>query len=512
MTTNLIGTLPARAAFGVVSASLLALSAQAANLTRDNGALVGDNQNSQTAGSSGPVLLQDVQLIQKLQRFDRERIPERVVHARGTGAHGEFTATADLTALTTASVFKQGTTTPVFVRFSSVVHGNHSPETLRDPRGFATKFYTADGNWDLVGNNFPTFFIRDAIKFPDMVHAFKPDPDKNYGTNRTLFDFFSHVPEATRTLTLLFSNYGTPATYRHMDGSSVHAYKLVNAEGDYHYVKFNWKSQQGVKNHDPQEAERVQGKDFNHMSRDLISAINAGDYPKWDLYLQVIKPQDLDTFDYNPLDATKVWADVPEQKIGTMVLNRNPANVFQETEQVAMAPANLIPGIEPSEDRLLQGRLFSYADTQMYRLGANHQFLPINQARVAVNNNNQDGAMNPGKRTGEVNYEPSRLEPKPQVAAARYSQLPLSGTTQQQKIYKEQNFKQAGELYRSFTKKEQADLIATLGGALAEADDESRHHMLSFFYKADADYGKGLTKVAKGDLARVQALAAQLQD
>ena len=497
---------------GLLSASLLSLSVSAAPLTRDNGAQVGDNQNSQTAGNAGPVLLQDVQLIQKLQRFDRERIPERVVHARGTGAHGEFTASADLSDLTIASLFTPGKTTPVFVRFSSVVHGNHSPETLRDPRGFATKFYTADGNWDLVGNNFPTFFIRDAIKFPDMVHAFKPDPDKNYGTDKTLFDFFSHVPEATRTLTMLFSNYGTPATYRHMDGSSVHAYKFVNAQGEYNYVKFNWKSQQGVKNHDPKEAERVQGKDFNHMSRDLITAINAGDYPKWDLYVQIIKPEDLAKFEYNPLDATKIWPDVPETKVGTMVLNKNPANIFQETEQVAMAPANTIPGIEPSEDRLLQGRMFSYADTQMYRLGANHQFLPINQAKAVVNNNNQDGSMNLGKRTGEVNYEPSRMEPKPQPASARYSQLPLSETTQQQKIYKEQNFKQAGELYRSFSKKEKADLINSLGGALAGAEDDSKHIMLSFFYKADAEYGKGLTKVAKGDLSRVQALAAKLKD
>jgi catalase len=503
---------PGRLLVAAASLSLISSAVSAASLTRDNGAVVGDNQNSQTAGANGPVLLQDVQLLQKLQRFDRERIPERVVHARGTGAHGEFTASADLSELTSAGLFTAGETTPVFVRFSSVVHGNHSPETLRDPRGFATKFYTADGNWDLVGNNFPTFFIRDAIKFPDMVHAFKPDPDKNYGTDKTLFDFFSHVPEATRTLTLLYSNYGTPASYRQMDGSSVHAYKLVNAKGEYSYVKFNWKSQQGVKNHDPKDAERVQGKDFNHLSRDLITAINAGNYPKWDLYLQVVKPEDLDRFDYDPLDATKIWTGVPEKKVGTMVLNRNPANIFQETEQVAMAPANTIQGIEPSEDRLLQGRMFSYADTQMYRLGANHQFLPINQAKVAVNNNNQDGAMNPGARSGEVNYEPSRMQPKPQADSARYSQLPLQGTTQQHKIYKEQNFKQAGELYRSFSSKEKADLIASLGGALGGAQDEAKHQMLSFFYKADASYGKGLTKVAKGDLARVQALAAKLQD
>ncbi len=503
---------PALCLSAAALAGTLSLSTQAAELTRDNGALVGDNQNSQTAGANGPVLLQDMQLLQKLQRFDRERIPERVVHARGTGAHGEFTATADLSDLTMASLFREGKTTPVFVRFSTVVHGNHSPETLRDPRGFATKFYTEDGNWDLVGNNFPTFFIRDAMKFPDMVHAFKPDPDKNFGTDKTLFDFFSHVPESTHTLTLLYSNQGTPASYRQMDGSSVHAYKFVNDEGEYNYVKFNWKSQQGVKNLDPQQVERIQGKDFNHMSRDLISAINEGDYPKWDLYVQIIKPEDMGNFEFDPLDPTKTWPDVPETKVGTMVLNRNPANVFQETEQAAMAPSNTIPGIEPSEDRLLQGRLFSYADTQMYRLGANHQFLPINQAKAAVNNNNQDGAANAGARTGEVNYEPSRMAPKPQAEAARYSELPLTGTTQQRKIYKEQNFKQAGDLYRSFTRKEQKDLINSLGEALGNAEDEAKHHMLSFFYKADADYGKGLTKVAAGDLSRVQALAAQLQD
>ncbi|WP_410017153.1 catalase [Pseudomonas sp. 5P_3.1_Bac2] len=505
-------TTPFRLTATALALGMMSVSVSAANLTRDSGAAVGDNQNSQTAGANGPVVLQDAHMLQKLQRFDRERIPERVVHARGTGAHGEFTASADLSDLTIASLFTPGKTTPVFVRFSSVVHGNHSPETLRDPRGFATKFYTADGNWDLVGNNFPTFFIRDAIKFPDMVHAFKPDPDKNYGTNKTLFDFFSHVPEATRTLTMLFSNYGTPADYRHMDGSSVHAYKFVNAKGEYNYVKFNWKSQQGVKNNDPQTTERIQGKDFNHMSRDLITAINAGDYPKWDLYVQIIKPEDLAKFEYNPLDATKIWPDVPEKKVGTMVLNKNPANVFQETEQVAMAPSNFIPGIEPSEDRLLQGRLFSYADTQMYRLGANHSLLPINQPKVAVNSNNQDGAHNTGARTGEVNYEPSALSPKPQAESARYSQLPLSGTTQQQKIYKEQNFKQAGELYRSFTKKEQADLITSLGGALSEAQEPAKLQMLAYFYKADADYGTALSKVAKGDIARVKALAAKLKD
>ncbi|WP_295965721.1 catalase KatB [uncultured Xanthomonas sp.] len=491
---------------------ILSASAAQSTLTRDNGAPVGDNQNSQTAGPNGPTLLQDVQLIQKLQRFDRERIPERVVHARGTGVHGEFTATADISDLSKAKVFAPGTTTPVFVRFSSVVHGNHSPETLRDPHGFATKFYTSEGNWDLVGNNFPTFFIRDAIKFPDMVHAFKPDPRTNLDDDSRRFDFFSHVPEATRTLTLLYSNEGTPAGYRFMDGNGVHAYKLVNAQGQVHYVKFHWKSLQGLKNLDPQQVVTVQGKDYSHLTNDLVGAIKRGDYPKWDLYIQVLAPEDLAKFDFDPLDATKIWPGVPERKIGQMVLNKNVDNFFQETEQVAMAPANLVPGIEPSEDRLLQGRIFSYADTQLYRVGTNGLSLPVNRPRVAVNNGNQDGAMNAGSTSSGVNYEPSRLSPRPQDPNARYSQLPLSGTTQQARIAREQNFKQAGELFRSYSKKEQQDLIQSFGESLAGTDDASKHLMLSFLYKADPAYGSGVARVAKGDLARVKQLAAQLQD
>jgi catalase len=481
-------------------------------LTRDNGAPVGDNQNSQTAGATGPALLQDVQLIQKLQRFDRERIPERVVHARGTGARGAFTASTDISALTRALLFTPGETTPVFVRFSSVVHGNHSPETLRDPRGFAIKFYTREGNWDLVGNNFPTFFIRDAIKFPDMVHAFKPDPRTNLDDDARRFDFFSHVPEATRTLTQLYSNEGTPAGYRFMDGNGVHAYKLVNAVGGVHYVKFHWKSLQGVRNLDPTRVAAVQGTNYSHMTHDLVEAIKRGDYPRWDLYIQVLAPEQLATFDFDPLDATKIWPGVPEQKIGQLVLNQNVDNFFQETEQVAMAPSNLVPGIEPSEDRLLQGRVFSYADTQMYRLGANGLQLPVNRPHVATNNGNQDGALDAGHTSSGVNYEPSRLQPRPQSAHARYSALPLSGTTQQKGIAREQNFKQAGDLYRSYTRREQLDLVHSFGQSLAGADDESKHIMLSFLYKADPDYGTRVARVVGGDLDRVRQLASDLQD
>lgn len=498
--------------YGAAALMFVTNLSYAATLTRDNGAPVGDNQNSQTAGAQGPVLLQDMQLIQKLQRFDRERIPERVVHARGTGAHGEFTATADISAVTKAKVFNQDQKTPVFVRFSSVVHGNHSPETLRDPRGFATKFYTSEGNWDLVGNNFPTFFIRDAIKFPDMVHAFKPDPRTNLDDDARRFDFFSHLPEATRTLTELYSNSGTPASYRTMDGNSVHAYKFVNAKGEVHYVKFHWKSLQGRKNLDPAEVEKIQATDYSHMSRDLIAAIERGDYPKWDLYIQVVTPTQLAEFDFDGLDATKIWPDVPEKKIGQLVLNRNPENIFQETEQVAMAPSNLIPGIEPSEDKLLQGRLFSYADTQLHRVGTNVASLPINRPANRVNNINQDGAMNSGRTVSGVNYQPSRIEPRTELSSAKYVQTPLSGTAQQSKIVKEQNFKQAGELFRSYTPKEQHDLIQELGKALATADENSKYIMLSYFYKADANYGAGLAKVAQADLSRVKAMARQLQD
>jgi catalase len=345
-----------------------------------------------------------------------------------------------------------------------------------------------------------------------MVHAFKPDPRTNLDDDSRRFDFFSHVPEATRTLTELYSNSGTPASYREMDGNGVHAYKLVNAKGDVHYVKFHWKSLQGIKNLGPKEVTSVQGQDYSHMTNDLVSHINKGDFPKWDLYIQVLNPQDLSKFDFDPLDATKIWPGVPERKVGQMVLNRNPANVFQETEQVAMAPANLVPGIEPSEDRLLQGRVFSYADTQLYRLGANALQLPINAAKIAVNNGNQDGAMNIGASSTGVNYQPSRLLSREEPQTARYSQSTLSGTTQQAKIQREQNFKQAGDLYRSFNQKERQDLIDSFGGSLATTDDESKHIILSFLYKADPEYGTGVAKVAKGDLARVKALSAKLVD
>ena len=488
---------------------------QAATLTKDNGAPVGDNQNSITAGEYGPTLLQDVQLVQKLQRFGRERIPERVVHARGTGAYGEFVASKDLSDLTVASMFKGGTKTPVFLRFSTVIHPKGSPETLRDPHGFGLKFYTQEGNWDLVGNNLPVFFIRDAIKFPDFIHAMKPSPVSNVQDANRVFDFLQSQPWSVNMLTYVYSNLGTPVSYRNLDGFGVHAFKLYNAKGEYKYVKFNFRTKQGVKGMNLEETAAMQAKDFNHLTNDLYNNINAGHFPKWDLYIQVIDPKDLNNFDFNPLDATKIWPThlVPEFKVGTLTLNRMPKNFFKETEQSAFAPGNLIPGIEPSEDRLLQGRIFSYSDTQMYRLGANHQQIPVNRPLVAVQNNNQEGAMNMSHRDSDVNYEPSRAEPKSAVLHAKAVNTPLGEKVLQQAIQKEQPFKQAGELYRSYSTQEKNDLIRNLAADLGQVKDpETKNLMLSYFYKADADYGRRLTVATKGNLKQVEAKAALLQD
>ncbi|VEP12496.1 Catalase [Hyella patelloides LEGE 07179] len=486
-------------------------------LTRDNGAPVGDNQNSQVAGDSGPVLLQDTHLVEKLARFDRERIPERVVHARGIGVHGEFVSSADLSDITVAAPFEQaGKETPVFVRFSSVINSKGSPETIRDPRGFATKFYTEQGNWDIVGNNLPVFFIRDAIKFPDLIHSLKPSPITHKQDPNRFFDFFSNVPESTHMLTRLYSDFGTPKNYREMNGSSVNVHKFVNDRGEFKYVKFTWKSNQGEHNYTAQEAQDMQATDFNAYTTDLYDNIAQGNYPSWDLYIQTIDPSDINNFAFNPLDDTKDWypEEIPEQKVGTMTLNRIPDNFFQETEQSAFAPSNMIPGVEASEDRMLQGRLFSYADTHRHRLGVNNQMLPINRPRIDVVNGNQDGFGNIFNTTSDVNYQPSRREGSfSEMEAARASQLPVSGTTQQQAIEKTLNFQQAGDFYRKLDEVNREHLISNLAGDLGKVEDkEIRTEMAAFFYKADRDYGTKLAQAVDLNLGEVQQRAAELEE
>ncbi|MFT2092511.1 catalase [Paraglaciecola sp. 2405UD69-4] len=504
----------------MIAATLFSVAtmSSADTLTRQNGAPVGDNQNSQTAGPWGPVLLQDSHLIEKLAAFDRERIPERVVHARGVGIYGYYENYEDLSDETIAAPFQEkGKKTDVFVRFSSVVHGHLSPETLRDPRGFAVKFYTEQGNWDLVGNNFPVFFIRDAIKFPDMVHAFKPSPVTNKQDAKRVFDFFSHVPEATHTLTMLFSDYGTPASYLNMDGSGVHAFKFIDKEGNHKYVKFTWKSNQPIKNFTAEEAMKVQGMDFQPHTTDVYTRIGEkGETASWDLYLQELEPEQLDDFDFNPLDTTKIWPEslVSSRKIGRMVLNRVPDNFFEETEQAAFAPSNLIPGIEPSEDRMLQGRLFSYADTQRYRLGVNAYRIPVNAPKNAeIKNHEQHGQLRTTSSNSDVNYQPSRRLDLNEDPAFRYSSKMLAGMTQQIPFYKEQNFKQAGEFYRNLDRKGRKNLINNMGGALASVPEEEIRVIISaFMYNADKDYGTGVAKLAKVSISKVRAEAKALME
>ncbi|MGI4861797.1 MAG: catalase [Janthinobacterium lividum] len=496
----------------VCLAFMSATAAHAADLTRDSGAPVGDNQNSQTAGPNGPVLLQDANLIEKLQRFDRERTPERVVHARGTGAFGNFVEDADLSDLTRANVFEAGKTTPVFVRFSTVINSSGSPEEARDPRGFAVKFYTEQGNWDMVGNDIPIFFIRDAIKFPDFVHSLKPDPVTNVQDPNRMFDFFSHSPESTAMLTWLYSNRGTPASYRKMDGFGVDAFKLVNAKGEIHYVKFHWVSRQGIENLTPAQIPVMQGKDFNNLTNDLYGALAKGDDPKWDLMIQVLKPEQLAAFPYDPLDDTKEWKGVPERKIGTMTLTKVPANYFESTEESAFAPSRMVPGIEPSEDRMLQGRLFSYADTQLYRVGTNYMQLPINRPRVPVTNNHQAGELAASGREGSINYDPTALKDLKQNPEYRMTQLPLTGTTQQRAISRKMEFVQAGEHYRSLSASDKHDLVGNLVMDMSKiTNEDNKYTELSYFYKADPEFGTRVAKGLNADVSRVQAMAAKLE-
>lgn len=479
---------------------------QTPGMTRDTGAPVGDNQNSKTAGPDGPVLLEDMNLIEKLAHFDRERIPERVVHARGTGAEGVFVVTNDVTQYTKASVFSAiGKETPVFVRFSTVMNFRGSPEAARDPRGFATKFYTDQGNWDIVGINEPIFFIRDAIKFPDFVHANKPSPVTNVQDPAQAFDFFSKVPESTYMLTMLYTDtIGMPKSYRTMGGNGVHAFRLVNSNGQVVFAKFHWKPEQGLHG---MTLEEQRAADTNYATKDLYDNIRAGNYPKWDLMLQIVTPEQVAQLSYDAFDDTKTWNGVPEIKVGTMTLNKIPDNFFEYTEQSAFCPCELVPGIEPSPDKMLQGRLFSYADTQRYRVGPNYMDLPVNRPRVPANNNNWDGAMATKPQLGEVNYEPTNDVSRPaEQESFKYLEYPVSGTTEQHKVRKGDDFTQAGEFYRGLSKVEQDHLIKNLAADLGQVKSpQIREVMVSRFYQADADYGARLAKLVNVDLAAVKA-------
>jgi catalase len=478
-------------------------------LTTRQGHPVSDNQNLRTVGNRGPATLENYQFLEKMSHFDRERVPERVVHARGAGAHGYFEAygtvgNEPVSKYTRAKLFQEkGKRTPTFVRFSTVGHGTHSPETLRDPRGFATKFYTEDGNWDLVGNNLKIFFIRDAIKFPDLIHSQKPDPVTNIQSGERIFDFISNTPEAMHMVTFLFSPWGIPASYRHMQGSGVNTYKWVNAEGKGLLVKYHWEPVQGIKNLTAQQASEIQAKNFNHATQDLYEAIEKGDYPQWELLVQIMEDGEHPELDFDPLDDTKLWPQdlFPWLPVGKMTLNRNPVNYFAEVEQSAFGTGVLVDGLDFSDDKMLQGRTFSYSDTQRYRVGANYLQLPINAPKKQVATNQRDGQMayhqdlvdglNP-----HINYEPSNLGGLKEAPKAGKDHTPsYSASLVRQKIDRTNDFKQAGERYRTFEDWERDDLISNLVNALAPAAKVIQDKMIDMCTKCDPDYGQ---RVADG--------------
>ncbi len=469
-------------------------------LTTNQGVPVSDNQNSLSVGERGPVLLQDVHLIEKLAHFDRERIPERVVHAKGAGAHGYFQVHKSMAKYTCAKFLQDPKKkTPVFVRFSTVVGARGSAETVRDPRGFAVKFYTEDGNYDLVGNNLPVFFIRDAIKFPDMVHAFKPAPDTNIPTsssaNSRFWDFISLSPESTHMITWLFSDRGTAKSFRKMEGFGVNTYKWVNAEGKAVYVKYHWKPKAGIETIDRHEATRLAGEDPDIATRDLYETIASGTTVKFELHVQIMELADELKQTFDPLDATKTWPEdkFPLMPVGMMVLDRNPENYFAEVEQAAFCPAAIVPGIAFSADKLLQGRVFSYADTQRYRLGSNYLQLPINQPLTPVANNQRDGVMQYAPyEGGTVNYEPNTLAkgfPKESPASCAEDYI-INGKVVRKKINLINDFQQAGERYRSLSKVEQDHLVDNIVASLGKADKPIQMRMLVNLKKADQELGR----------------------
>ncbi len=496
--------------------------ADQAGITTRQGHPVHNNQSSRTVGNRGPMTLENYPFIEKITHFDRERIPERVVHARGAGAHGYFEAYGKagdepIAKYTRAKLFqKKGEKTPVFVRFSTVIHGGHSPETLRDPRGFATKFYTEDGNWDLVGNNLPVFFIRDAMKFPDVVHAFKPDPVTFRQDAQRIFDFISLTPEALHMISFLFSPRGIPQDYRHQDGFGVNTYKWVNDKGEGVLVKYHWKTKQGIKSYTQEQANKVQAENFNHATQDLFDAIEGGDYPEWEFCVQIMSDDDHPELDFDPLDDTKSWDEdkFPLMPIGRMVLDRNPKNYFAEVEQAAFGTGVLVDGLDFSDDKMLQGRTLSYSDTQRYRIGANYLQLPINSPRKYTATNQRDGAMavyvDGGGENPHVNYEPSSLGGLQETPLGGDEYTPhIEGNLVRQKIDRENNFKQAGERYRSIEQWEKDDLVLNLSNALAQCNKDIQGRMIDLLKQCDEEYGQRVADGIKTETEKMEKMKMQ---
>ncbi|KAJ1277525.1 hypothetical protein BS78_04G011100 [Paspalum vaginatum] len=463
--------------------------------TTNAGAPVWNDNEALTVGPRGPILLEDYHLIEKVAHFARERIPERVVHARGASAKGFFECTHDVSDLTCADFLRSpGARVPVIVRFSTVIHERGSPETIRDPRGFAVKFYTREGNWDLLGNNFPVFFIRDGIKFPDVIHAFKPNPRSHVQEYWRVFDFLSHHPESLHTFFFLFDDVGVPADYRHMEGFGVNTYTFVNRDGKSRYVKFHWKPTCGVRCIlTDEEAALVGGRNHSHATQDLYDSIAAGNHPEWTLFVQVMDPDTEDRYDFDPLDDTKTWPEdaLPLRPVGRLVLDRNVDNFFNENEQLAFGPGLVVPGIYYSDDKMLQCRVFAYADTQRYRLGPNYLMLPVNAPKCAHHNNHYDGAMNFMHRDEEVDYYPSRHAPLRQAPPVPVPARPVAGKREKATIRKPNDFKQPGERYRSWDADRQERFVRRFADQLGhpKVSQELRSIWIDLLSKCDTSLG-----------------------
>ncbi|CAE6693033.1 catalase [Paraburkholderia haematera] len=466
-------------------------------LTNAAGAPIADNQNSMTAGTRGPVVLQDVWLLEKLAHFDREVIPERRVHAKGSGAFGTLKVTHDISRFTKAKVFAQvGKDTPLFMRFSTVAGERGAADAERDVRGFSIKFYTEEGNWDVVGNNTPVFFIRDPLKFPDFIHTQKRDPYTNMRSNIAAWDFWARHPESLHQVTILMSDRGIPKNFRQMHGFGSHTYSFINANNERFWVKFHFKSMQGIENFTDAEAAQVVAQNRESAQQDLLTSIDAGNFPTWRFAIQVMPEAEASNYRFNPFDITKVWSqkDYPLIDVGTIELNRNAANYFADVEQAAFTPANVVPGIGFSPDRLLQGRLFSYGDTQRYRLGVNHHQIPVNAPRCPVHHSfHRDGAMRAdGNLGGNVNYEPNRFGDFAQDAHA--SEPPLAAGTVDRYDHRldEDYYTQPGMLFALFDTAQRERLFGNIARHINGVPQEIVARQIEHFRRADPAYAEGV--------------------
>lgn len=481
-----------------------------ARMTRDSGAHVINNQDTMTAGPRGPQVIQDVWLLEKHAHFNREVIPERRMHAKGSGAFGEFTVTHDITKYTKAAIFSEiGKKTQIFMRFSTVAGERGAADAERDIRGFAVKFYTEEGNWDVVGNNTPVFFFRDPKKFIDLNHAVKRDPRTNMRSANNNWDFWSSLPEAMLQLTITMSDRGIPSSYRYMHGFSSHAYSLINDKNERIWVKFHFRSQQGVQNLTDQEAAAVVAHDRESHQRDLYTAIETGDYPKWTLFIQVMTDEEAKKLPYNPFDLTKMWfkKDFPLIEVGELVLNQNPTNYFADVEQAAFNPANNVPGIGFSPDRMLQTRVFSYGDAQRYRLGVNHHQIPVN-APLGVKNPHsfhRDGLMRvDGNMGSELHYEPNSYgnwKDHPETAEP----IQAGGDVYQYDFREDDHdyFTQPGMLYRAMSPEQKLVLYENTARNMGDSTLQIKHRHITHCYMADPEYGKGVAQALGIDIDTV---------